>query len=70
MIEIGFILITFFAFFSYELRPDDENYEQLKDMFVDRNEDEPLKYYAEYAQKMAQNEEKTMYVNFSHLSNF
>jgi DNA replicative helicase MCM subunit Mcm2 (Cdc46/Mcm family) len=30
----------------------------------------PLKYYQEVAQKMSQNEDKTMYVNFSHLSHF
>ena len=52
------------------LQPDDENYELLKENLPDRNDNEPLKYYAEYAQKMSQNEEKTMYINFSHLSHF
>ena len=35
-----------------------------------RGHDMPLKYYQEMAQKMSQNEEKTMYINFSHLSHF
>lgn len=35
-----------------------------------RGHDMPLKYYSEVAKKMSQNEEKTMYVNFSHLSHF
>lgn len=39
-------------------------------MCPEHNDNEPLKYYAEVAQKMSQNEEKTMYVNFSHLSNY
>lgn len=55
---------------NFELRPDDENYQALKDICPDRNEGEALKYYAEYAQKMSQNEEKTMYVDFSHISSF
>jgi len=55
---------------NFELSPDDENYDQLIQINPDRLEGEPCKYYADCAGKMAQNEEKTMYINFSHLSNF
>jgi len=67
-----FVFISSYLFVntSFELSPDDENYDQLIQVNPDRLEGEPLKYYAEYAGKMAQNEEKTMYINFSHLSNF
>jgi hypothetical protein len=55
---------------NFELNPEDPNYDQYADGFADKQDGEPIKYYQKTAERMREQEKVTMYIDFSHLSQF
>jgi len=51
---------------SFVLSPDDPNYEA----YADHEDESAIRYYVRQAEKLKAEEQKTLYVDFSHMSSY
>lgn len=56
--------------FSYELHPNDPTYNEYSRGFLELENNQSIKYYQFQAEKMREQENVTMYIDFTHLTSF